>query len=234
MGIKIKLFTYSFHITGPHWSKYFTSPSEHFGVMGFAREQIACITTDNGSNVIAAVKILKWNSLTYFGHNLHLGITNSMKDDDRITHAIGIAHKIINTFAHSWKKKRELIKLQTEMVLPCHSLITECTTCWGTHYKMLHRILEQKRAIAQVLNNDPRITHLKPQWQDTEVMESIVSALKPISDFTDILSAEERVTASCLKALLNHLHNKALAQNEGDTTLKSGIQKRIKEYIRKK
>ena len=196
--------------------------------------KLACITTDNGSNVIAAVEILKWNNLTCFGHNLHLGITNSMKDDDRITRAVGVAHKIINTFAHSWKKKRELMKLQTEMDLPRHSLITECTTRWGTRYKMLHRILKQERAIAQVLNNDPRTTHLKPRWQDTEVMESIVSALKPISDFTDILSAEERVTASCLKPLLNHLHNEALVQNKGDTTLKCDIQDRIKEYMRKK
>ena len=80
-----------------------------------------------------------------------MGITNSMKDDDQITHAIGITHKIISTFAHSWKKKRELMKLQTEMDLPCHSLITECATCWGTRDKMLHRILKQKRAGAQVL-----------------------------------------------------------------------------------
>ena len=78
--------------------------------------KLICITTDNGSNVIAAVKILKCNSFTCFGHNLHLGITNSMKDD-QITCAIGIAHKIINTFAHSCKKKRELMKFQTEMDL---------------------------------------------------------------------------------------------------------------------
>ena len=58
--------------------------------------------------------------------------------------------------------------------------------------------------------------------------------LKPISDFTDILSTEECVTASCLKPLLNHLHNEALVQNEGDTTLKSDNQERIKEYTKKK
>jgi len=46
-------------------------------------------------------------------------------------------------------------------------------------------------------------THLIPQWQDAEeVMESIVSAIKPVSYFTDILSTEEHVTASCLKLLL--------------------------------
>ena len=54
-----------------------------------------------------------------------------MKDDDQITRAIGVTHKIINTFAHGWKKKRELMKLQTEMNLPRHSLITECATFVG-------------------------------------------------------------------------------------------------------
>ena len=51
---------------------------------------------------------------------------------------------------------------------------------------------------------------------------------------TDILSGEERVTASCLKPLLNHLHNEVLAEKEGDMTLKSDIQKRIKEYMKTK
>ena len=50
---------------------------------------------------------------------------------------------------------------------------------------------------------------------------------------TNILSGEERVTASCLKPLLNHLHNEALAEKEGDTTLKSDIQQRIKEYMKR-
>ena len=84
-----------------------------------------------------AVEILGWNGLSCFGHNLHLAITNLMKDD-RISRAIGIAHKIVGAFAHSWKKKRDLIKVQTEMDLPHHSLVTECITCWETRYKMLH------------------------------------------------------------------------------------------------
>ena len=110
-----------------------------------------------------------------------------MKDDDRINRAIGIPHKIVGAFAHSWKKKRDLIKVQTD---PHHPLVTECITRWGTRHKMLDRILEQERALVQILGADPKTAHLKPCWQDTEVMESIVSALKPISDLTDILSGE--------------------------------------------
>ena len=98
------------------------------------------------------------------------------------------------------------------MDLPHHSLVKECTTHWRTRYKMLEWILEQERALVQILGADLKTTHLKPRWQDTEVMESVVSALKPISDLTDILSGEERVTASCLKPLLNHLHNEELAE----------------------
>ena len=154
-----------------------------------------------------------------------------MKDDDRISRAIGIAHKIVGVFAHSWKKKRDLIKIQTEMDLPHHSLVRECTTHWGTRYKMLDQILEQERALLQILGADPKTTHLKPHWQDTEVMESVV---KPISDLTDILSGEKRVTASCLNPLLNHLHNEVLTEKEGDTTLKSDIQQRIEEYMKAK
>ena len=73
-----------------------------------------------------------------------------------------------------------MIKVQTEMDLPHHSLVTECTTRWGTCYIMLERILEQERALLQILGAAPKTTHLKPcwqLWQDTEVMESVVSAL---------------------------------------------------------
>ena len=111
----------------------------------------------------AAVEILGWNDLSCFGHNLHLAITNSMKDDDRINCAIGIAHKIVGAFAHSWKKKQDIIKVQTEMNLPHHSLVTECITRWRTCYKMLDRILEQERALVQILGDDPKTAHLKPR-----------------------------------------------------------------------
>ena len=72
---------------------------------------------------------------------------------------------------------------------------------------MMKRLIEQERAICQVLSMDPKSVHLKPRWQDTKVMECIVTALSPVSDLTDILSAKERVTASCLRPLISRLYN---------------------------
>ena len=47
------------------------------------------------------MEILGWNGLRCFGHNLHLAITNVVKDDDRISCAIGITYKIVGAFAHT-------------------------------------------------------------------------------------------------------------------------------------
>ena len=75
--------------------------------------RLACATTDNGTNIVAAMNILKWVRLFCFGHNLHLAITNSMKNHTRVTRAIDVAHKIINSFAHSsfalhwWKHQKK-------------------------------------------------------------------------------------------------------------------------------
>ena len=41
-----------------------------------------CLTTDNGSNLVCAR--LGWNHLSCFGHNLHMVVTNSIKDEVRV------------------------------------------------------------------------------------------------------------------------------------------------------
>ena len=90
---------------------------------------LACVTTNNGTNNVASMQILKWERLSCFGYNVHLAITNSMKNDTRITQAVDVVHKIINTFVHSWKKCGDLVKAQVEMKLSTYSLIAVCNIC---------------------------------------------------------------------------------------------------------
>jgi len=69
-------------------------------------------------------------------------------------------------------------------------------------------------------------------WQSLQTAEFSLLFFTP-ADFTDI-SAEKRVTASCLRPLFNHLYMKALVEAEGDTTLKKDIQNKIKQYMNEK
>lgn len=87
-------------------------------------EHQVCITTDNGSNVVNATTTkLHWQRLPCFGHNLNLAVTKALKDDNRISRALGLARKIVSSFSASWKRRRELMKAQAAKDLPQHSLI---------------------------------------------------------------------------------------------------------------
>ena len=63
-----------------------------------------CIMTDSGANVVKAVRDPGWLWMSCFGHNLHLAITNSMKDENRISRAIGVCNRIVTAFSQSWKR----------------------------------------------------------------------------------------------------------------------------------
>lgn len=79
--------------------------SETLGNWGLNPVDQVCITTDSGSNLICATtSCLGWNHLSCFGHNLHLAVNNSMKDEVHVTRAFGVSRKLVELFAHSWKK----------------------------------------------------------------------------------------------------------------------------------
>ena len=191
-----------------------------------------CITTDNGSNIVCATKVcLGWNWLPCFGHNLHLTVTNTIKEDARATRALSLSRKLISTFSHSWKKKRSLIEAQNELSLPNHSLIVDCATRWGSTEVMINRILEQKSAIQHVLSSDRKTRHLCPTWQDIDVLESLHAVLSPLHDFTDALSGEQRVTISVISAIPSIFKKDILATCQDDITLTADIKSSIMEYM---
>ena len=68
---------------------------------------------------------------------------------------------------------------------------------------MVRRILEQEKAIQHVVGTDYKTYHLIPTWQDIDVLQSMDSAVKDLVDFTDMLSKEDHVTLSSLRAVLH-------------------------------
>ena len=59
---------------------------------------------------------------------------------------------------------------------------------------MVRRILEQEEAIRIVLSADRKTSHLILTWQDVDVLQSIHTALSPVSSLTDILSGDTYTT----------------------------------------
>ncbi|XP_057700429.1 E3 SUMO-protein ligase ZBED1-like isoform X1 [Corythoichthys intestinalis] len=113
-------------------------------------------------------------------------------------------------------------------------LAVECQTRWGSRQMMISRILEQQRALAQVLSKDKKTRHLIPTWQDIDVLESVSKSLGPLLDFTDALSGEDYISISCLKPVL-HLFNTQLLQGQDEETdLTKKLKKEMLDYTNEK
>ncbi|XP_051798998.1 zinc finger BED domain-containing protein 4-like [Acanthochromis polyacanthus] len=141
---------------------------------------------------------------------------------------------MVGVFSHSWKKKTALKKAQQELNLPEHSLITAWPTRWGSRQKMIGRVLEQSKALSQVLTEDKKMRHLVPTWQDIDVLESINSALGPLQEFTDALSGEAYVSVSYLKPVLHLLRTSILTEKDEDTDLTKEIKSSALAYTEDK
>ena len=181
--------------------------------------------------MIAAINRLGWTHLSCFGHNLNLAITNALKDEPRVARAVGICKKVVQHFAHNWKQRRCLTKVQITKQLPQHTLVTDCSTRWGSQHKMISRILEQDAAIRMVLSEDRKTTHLIPTWQDSMVLESMNAALSPVAEFTDFMSGEKYVSISAIKPLMRHLERILLEEKEDESELTENIKHKVFEYM---
>ncbi|KAL1023621.1 hypothetical protein UPYG_G00043640 [Umbra pygmaea] len=99
---------------------------------------------------------------------------------------------------------------------------------------MIGRVLEQSKALSQVLFEDKKTRHLVPTWQDTDVLESINNALGPLQEFTDALSGEAYVSVSYLKPVLHLLRTSTLTESDEDTNLTKEIKTSALGYIEDK
>ena len=188
------------------------------------------ITTDSGSNIKLACELVQWNRLSCFGHNLNLAVGKGLKDS-RVQRALKVCRSAVAAFSRSWKKQRDLMIAQEQKQLPVHRLKLDVVTRWGSAYDMVERILEQMEAIRIVLGGDRNSSHLIPTWQDSDVLQSVAAALKPLKVMTDALSGEKCITISAVKPLLNHLINEVLVEKEEDTELTKEIKEKIRVDI---
>ena len=95
----------------------------------------------------------------------------------------------------------------------------------------MKRITEQQDAIRIVLSQDRKVSHLVPTWQDFDILESVLEAVKDFSDLTDLLSGEKRVTCSAIKPLIDVINMKIVVSKTSDTPLTVEIKERIKRDL---
>ena len=179
------------------------------------RKQV-CITTDSGANIVRACSLPGWQRLTCFRHNLNLTVNKALKDDHRISRALGPTRKIVSSYSTSWKCQRELKRVQSEKNLPEHSLISDCPTRRGSIESMVPRFLKREEVVQLVL---VQIGKQPTSYQ-------IGKALSPVAELTDLLSGEEHIISSIVP-LLHNLRSRIIAEQQDDSALTKDIKRSI-------
>ena len=79
-----------------------------------------------------------------------------------------------------------------------------------------------------MLASDARTSHLVLNWPDCDVIDSIIAALNPLGELTDVLSAAKHITISAVSPLINRLTNEILKEADGDTPLTAQMKRVIR------
>jgi len=152
----------------------------------------------------------------------------------QVDRAVGVCKRVVCAFSNTWKRQRELAIAQAQLGLPAHKLITETPTRWASRQQMIERVIEQEKALTQVLQADKKTRHLALTWQDMDVLESVNKAVSPLVEFTDALSGEQYVSVSYLKPVLHLFNEQVLKAQDDDTQLTKDIKVRILDYLNEK
>ena len=117
---------------------------------GLTESDIVGITTDSGSNILAAVDLLQWPHVSCFSHTLQLGVEKAMKLP-QVAKTLARCRRLVGHFNHSAKSSYLLKKKQLDLHHVKHSLIQDVVTRWNSAYYMVERVLEQEQLLCATL-----------------------------------------------------------------------------------
>ena len=168
------------------------------------RERIYGATTDNAQNIRnAIVDIMELHHLGCIGHTLQLSIDKSFRLTS-VAWLLGRVKKLIEHFKRCTKETSLLRDKQILLDLSQHELIQQCDTRWNSTLYMLQRVKEQQPALCSVLleSKDKAVCSLFPDGPEWNLLEDLVTVLKPFEEATKALSGSNYPTISIINPLL--------------------------------
>ncbi|KAH9629373.1 hypothetical protein HF086_008159 [Spodoptera exigua] len=195
-------------------------------------QYVNVIVSDNAANILSAVRLGGWRSLSCYAHTINLVVQSSM---DAISDTMRRVKDIIEYFHRSAPAKKKFAEIQEQMHIAPLKLKQDVVTRWNSTYDSLQRVLKVKEAlIATLAIMRPDISLSQEDWQ---TIEKATELLKPFYEITLEVSGETYVSASkyiVFSKIITRALNKYAPENNQTiqqmlNSLKGQMQQRLGE-----
>ncbi|XP_073995761.1 E3 SUMO-protein ligase ZBED1-like [Rhodnius prolixus] len=155
--------------------------------------KVTAVVTDNGANIVSAVKQCNWRHISCFAHSMNLVVHSGIAEIRVTTDKIKALVEYFKRSSHSLTK---LHNTQTQMGFPKLKLKQDVPTRWNSTFIMFDRVLKTKQPLIATiallnLQGEHNITTI-----DWEILESAVQLLQIFNEITDEVSSENYITIS--------------------------------------
>ena len=106
--------------------------------------KLSAVTTDNGTNIVAAFEITKWRRMPCFSHTLQLAVEVSLKLPE-VSRALARCRHLVAHFNRSVKSSYLLKQKQIDLHHKPLALVQDVSTRWNSAYYMAERLLSQQQ-----------------------------------------------------------------------------------------
>ena len=159
--------------------------------------KLISVTTDNGFNVVKAVKDAGYQHIGCLAHRMNLVVTSTLEKMVELAPIRNKVSRIVALTKRSSNMKEAFMKIQRDLGQEPIMLIQDCPTRWNSLYLMIDRFLRLRNAVRQFLTTysvqDSLGNISDEEWQMLEITREL---LEPCYQFTVELSGEMFVTAS--------------------------------------
>lgn len=159
--------------------------------------KIVSITTDNGANIVKAVRDSGIPHIPCFAHTLNLAVGDVLTAVEALGSFRSKLSKIVSLTKRSTLAKEALVQCQRDRGVPERILIQECTTRWNSMYLMMQRIHDEQESLKMFMerfNVSNSIGALSTE--EWNMLQSTLELFKPLYEFTVEMSSEKMVTSS--------------------------------------
>jgi hypothetical protein len=158
--------------------------------------KVACVVTDNASNIVNAIKECGWEHISCFAHTLNLAVKDSLQDADNIRALLLKCRELVGFF-HRSSRAASVLKQQCELDrrITRKTLVQDIETRWNSSVYMISSILNLRVPVMAALGMLEK-SHLAPDQEEYGLLGELLRLLVPFEHVTTELCGQYYATLS--------------------------------------